>query len=178
MAKLREVATTLNPALQGSTFTHLTHPPKTANCQGECQDSPSTDNKKMPSFFNYPELYDRLIVLDGWSKTYAMTGWRLGWSVWPEEFIEKVTRMAINSYSCVSAANQVAAMAALDGPHDFLDDMMEKMKKHCKAAHGARRVAASRGQVSYPCFLRLCRQRVDRTACQRRQAARRGRHWV
>ncbi len=90
------------------------------------------ENKKMPSFFNYPELYDRLIVLDGWSKTYAMTGWRLGWSVWPEEFIEKVTRMAINSYSCVSAANQVAAMAALDGPHDFLDDMMEKFTKRRK----------------------------------------------
>ena len=86
----------------------------------------------MPSFFYYPELYDRLIVLDGWSKTYAMTGWRLGWSVWPEQFIEPVTRMAINSYSCVSAANQVAAMAALDGPHDFLDDMMEKFDKRRK----------------------------------------------
>jgi len=90
------------------------------------------DNKKMPSFFYYPELYDRLIVLYGWSKTYAMTGWRLGWSVWPEQFIEPVTRMAINSYSCVSAANQVAAMAALDGPHDFLDDMMEKFDKRRK----------------------------------------------
>jgi aspartate/methionine/tyrosine aminotransferase len=90
------------------------------------------DNKKMPSFFYYPELYDRLIVLDGWSKTYAMTGWRLGWSVWPQQFIELVTRMAINSYSCVSAANQVAATAALDGPHDFLDDMMEKFNKRRK----------------------------------------------
>ena len=90
------------------------------------------DNKKMPSFFYYPELYDRLIVLDGWSKTYAMTGWRLGWSVWPQQFIELVTKMAINSYSCVSAANQVAAMAALDGPHDFLDDMMEKFNKRRK----------------------------------------------
>ena len=70
----------------------------------------------MPSFFNYPKLYDRLIVLDGWSKTYAMTGWRLGWSVWPEQLIELVTRMAINSYSCVSAANQVAAIAALEWP--------------------------------------------------------------
>ena len=90
------------------------------------------DNKKMPSFFYYPELYNRLIVLDGWSKTYAMTGWRLGWSVWPEEFIEKVTRMAINSYSCVSAANQVAAIAALDGPHDFLEDMMDKFSKRRK----------------------------------------------
>ena len=90
------------------------------------------DNKKMPSFFNYPELYDRLIVLDGWSKTYAMTGWRLGWSVWPEQFIELVTRMAINSYSCVSAANQVAAIAALEGPHDFLEDMMKQFTRRRK----------------------------------------------
>lgn len=87
------------------------------------------DGKKMPSFFYYPEIYDRLIVLDGWSKTYAMTGWRLGWSVWPQELIDKVTRLAINSYSCVSAANQIAAITALDGPHDFLDDMMEKFSK-------------------------------------------------
>ena len=90
------------------------------------------DNKKMPSFFNYPELYDRLLVLDGWSKTYAMTGWRLGWSVWPEQFIELVTRMAINSYSCVSAANQVAAIAALEGPHDFLEDMMKQFTRRRK----------------------------------------------
>ena len=86
----------------------------------------------MPSFFYYPKLYDRLIVLDGWSKTYAMTGWRLGWSVWPEQLIELVTRMAINSYSCVSAANQVAAIAALNGPHDFLEDMMIKFNKRRK----------------------------------------------
>jgi len=90
------------------------------------------DGKKMPSFFYYPELYDRLIVMDGWSKTYAMTGWRLGWSVWPETLIDKVTRMAINSYSCVSASNQVAALAALEGSHDFLDDMMEKFDKRRK----------------------------------------------
>ena len=90
------------------------------------------DGKKMPSFFYYPELYDRLIVLDGWSKTYAMTGWRLGWSVWPEKLVEMVTRLAINSYSCVSAANQVAALAALEGPHDFLDDMMDKFNKRRK----------------------------------------------
>ena len=87
------------------------------------------DGKKMPSFFHYPELYDRLIVMDGWSKTYAMTGWRLGWSVWPENLIDNVTRMAINSYSCVSAASQVAGLAALDGPHDFLNEMMDKFTK-------------------------------------------------
>ena len=90
------------------------------------------DGNQMPSFFYYPKLYDRLIVLDGWSKTYAMTGWRLGWSVWPEQLIELVTRMAINTYSCVSAANQIAAIAALDGPHDFLEDMMSKFNKRRK----------------------------------------------
>ena len=87
------------------------------------------DGKSMPSFFYYPELYDRLIVMDGWSKTYAMTGWRLGWSVWPKSLIENVTKMAINSYSCVSAANQVAALAALEGPHEFINDMMIKFDK-------------------------------------------------
>ena len=87
------------------------------------------DGKSMPSFFYYPELYNRLIVMDGWSKTYAMTGWRLGWSVWPKNLIEKVTKMAINSYSCVSSANQVAALTALEGSHEFLNDMMEKFNK-------------------------------------------------
>ena len=90
------------------------------------------DGNSMPSFFNYPELYDRVIILDGWSKTYAMTGWRLGWSVWPEKLIDLVTRMAINSYSCVSSANQIAAIAALEGPHDFLDDMMTQFSKRRK----------------------------------------------
>ena len=87
------------------------------------------DGKSMPSFFYYPELFDRLIVMDGWSKTYAMTGWRLGWSVWPKNLIENVTKMAINSYSCVSAANQVAALAALEGSHEFIKDMMKKFDK-------------------------------------------------
>ncbi|MAK12679.1 MAG: aspartate aminotransferase [Candidatus Pelagibacter sp.] len=87
------------------------------------------DRKKMPSFFYYPELFNRLIIMDGWSKTYAMTGWRLGWSVWPESLIENVTKMAINSYSCVSAANQVAALVALEGSHSFLNDMMNKFEK-------------------------------------------------
>ena len=110
----------------------LTKFPHVAVLSDEIYSRQIYDNKKMPSFFNYPELYDRLIVLDGWSKTYAMTGWRLGWSVWPEQFIELVTRMAINSYSCVSAANQVAAIAALEGPHDFLEDMMKQFTRRRK----------------------------------------------
>ncbi len=61
--------------------------------------------KKMPSFLNYPELFDRLIVLDGWSKTYAMTGWRMGWSIWPEKIVDEVIKLCINDHSCPAAAS-------------------------------------------------------------------------
>ncbi len=84
------------------------------------------DNKKMPTFFNYPELYNRLIVLDGWSKTYCMTGWRLGWSVWPEQLIEHVIKFCVNNHSCVNAAIQYGGIAALNGPEDELINVLEK----------------------------------------------------
>ncbi|MDC1476434.1 aminotransferase class I/II-fold pyridoxal phosphate-dependent enzyme, partial [Pelagibacteraceae bacterium] len=48
------------------------------------------EKKEIPSLLNYPDLYERLIVLNGWSKTYAMTGWRLGWGVWPKKLIDYV----------------------------------------------------------------------------------------
>ena len=84
------------------------------------------DQKKMPTFFDYPDLYDRLIVLDGWSKAYSMTGWRLGWSVWPEKLAEHVIKFCVNNHSCVNAAIQFGAIAALDGPDDSINTMMEK----------------------------------------------------
>ena len=84
------------------------------------------DGKEMPSFFNYPDLRDRLIVLEGWSKAYSMTGWRLGWSFWPEHLIEHVNKLVINSVSCVNAAAQFAGIAALDGPDDSINEMMRK----------------------------------------------------
>tara|TARA_B100001173_G_scaffold95779_1_gene82892 strand:+ start:712 stop:1875 length:1164 start_codon:yes stop_codon:yes gene_type:complete len=90
------------------------------------------DGKKMPTFFNYPHLYNRLIVLDGWSKSYAMTGWRLGWSVWPEELIEHVFKFIVNNHSCVNAAIQFGAIAALDGPDDSINFMMDKFKQRRK----------------------------------------------
>ena len=71
--------------------------------------------KEMPTFFNYPELRERLIVLEGWSKAYSMTGWRLGWSFWPKNLVEHVNKLLINSVSCVNAAAQFAGIAALDG---------------------------------------------------------------
>ena len=60
--------------------------------------------KKCQHFLIIQNLQDRLIVLDGWSKAYAMTGWRMGWSVWPEELIPHVNKLIINSVSCVNAA--------------------------------------------------------------------------
>ena len=93
------------------------------------------DNKEMPTFFNYPELQDRLIVLDGWSKAYSMTGWRMGWSVWPENLVEHVTKLIINSVSCVNAPSQFAGIAALDGPDDSIDIMMKEFTLRRKLIH-------------------------------------------
>ncbi|MDC0409652.1 pyridoxal phosphate-dependent aminotransferase [Pelagibacteraceae bacterium] len=93
------------------------------------------DGKEMPTFFNYPDLQDRLIVLDGWSKAYSMTGWRMGWSVWPEKLIPHITKLAINSFSCVNAPSQFAGIAALDGPDDPIHDMMKKFDERRKLIH-------------------------------------------
>ena len=84
------------------------------------------DQKEIPTLLNYPDLYERLIVLNGWSKTYAMTGWRLGWSVWPENLIEHVFKFCVNSHSCVNAPAQYGAIAALNGPEDHLKLMIEE----------------------------------------------------
>ena len=90
------------------------------------------DGKEMPTFFNYPDLYDRLIILDGWSKAYSMTGWRLGWAVWPEKLLEHVIKFCVNNHSCVNAAIQFGGIAALDGPDDSINFMMEKFTKRRK----------------------------------------------
>ena len=68
------------------------------------------------SLLQYPEIRDRLIVIDGWSKTYAMTGWRIGYGIWPKSLFSHAERLAVNSYSCVNAVTQYAAIAALEGP--------------------------------------------------------------
>jgi aspartate aminotransferase len=72
----------------------------------------------------YPEIRDRLILLDGWSKTYAMTGWRLGYSIWPQSLYENARKLAVNSYSCVNAPAQFAGLAALTGPQEAVRAMV------------------------------------------------------
>jgi aspartate/methionine/tyrosine aminotransferase len=82
------------------------------------------DNVPHASMLVYPEIADRLILLDGWSKTYAMTGWRLGYAVWPKALAEHATRLAINIHSCVNAATQWAGIEALKGPQDAVERMV------------------------------------------------------
>ncbi len=82
------------------------------------------DGREHVSLLSYPSLSDRLILLDGWSKTYAMTGWRMGYGVWPASLVEHATRLAINSHSCVNAAAQYAGIAALTGPQDSVAAMV------------------------------------------------------
>lgn len=82
------------------------------------------DGREHVSLLTYPSLRERLILLDGWSKTYAMTGWRMGFSVWPKAMIEAATRLAINCHSCVNASAQYAGLAALTGPQDDVHKMV------------------------------------------------------
>lgn len=81
------------------------------------------DGREHVCLLSYPEIADRVILLDGWSKTYAMTGWRLGFSVWPGELINHAEKLAVNSHSCVNSAAQYAGLAALTGPQDSVDRM-------------------------------------------------------
>ncbi|MGB0507305.1 MAG: pyridoxal phosphate-dependent aminotransferase [Pikeienuella sp.] len=82
------------------------------------------DGVEHVSLMGYPEIRDRLILLDGWSKTYAMTGWRLGYSVWPDALISDAEKFCVNAHSCVNAPTQFAGLAALTGPQDAVDEMM------------------------------------------------------
>lgn len=99
--------------------------PHVAIMSDEIYDRILYDGREHVCFLNYEHLRDRLILLNGWSKTYAMTGWRLGYSVWPSNLVEPVTRLAINCHSCVNAATQFAGIEALKGPQDRVDEMVK-----------------------------------------------------
>jgi aspartate aminotransferase len=76
-----------------------------------------------------PLLPDRTILLDGCSKTFAMTGWRLGFAALPEPLVEPVTRLIINSVSCTATFTQMAAIAALEGPWEPVEEMVAEFAK-------------------------------------------------
>jgi aspartate/methionine/tyrosine aminotransferase len=90
----------------------------------EIYDGMTYDGEAHVSLLTYPDIRDRLILLNGFSKTWAMTGWRIGWSVWPPALYDKVRKLAVNCWSCVNAATQYAGIAAIDGPQDAVADMV------------------------------------------------------
>ncbi len=81
------------------------------------------------SLLTYPEIRDRLILLDGWSKTYAMTGWRLGYALWPEKLHDFMRKLAVNAWSCVNAPTQFAGIEALEGPQDSVAAMVAEFDR-------------------------------------------------
>jgi aspartate/methionine/tyrosine aminotransferase len=80
------------------------------------------------SIASLPGMADRTIVLDGFSKTYAMTGWRLGYALLPERLVTPFSRLIINSVSCTSAFSQIAAAEALTGPQDEVEAMVQEFR--------------------------------------------------
>jgi aspartate/methionine/tyrosine aminotransferase len=101
----------------------LARNPQTAVLSDEIYGRLTYDGQEHASLLAYPELRDQVIGLDGWSKTHAMTGWRLGFGVWPQALVADAERLAINSHSCVNTAAQYAGLAALTGPQDHVGAM-------------------------------------------------------
>ncbi len=90
------------------------------------------DNHPHVSMLSYPSIRDQLILLDGWSKTYAMTGWRIGYSIWPESLYDKARKLAVNAWSCVNAPTQFAGIEALTGPQDAVTHMVQSFDERRK----------------------------------------------
>jgi aspartate aminotransferase len=80
------------------------------------------------SIASLPDMAERTIILDGFSKTYAMTGWRLGYAIVPKDFVTPMTRLIVNSVSCTNAATQWAGVEALTGPQDSVDVMVREFQ--------------------------------------------------
>jgi aspartate aminotransferase len=115
----------------------LARHPNVAILSDEIYDVMTYDGEAHCSLLTFPELRDRLIILNGWSKTWAMTGWRMGWSIWPNSaesgrLYDKVRKLAVNCWSCVNAPSQYAGIAAIDGPQDDVDKMMRAFDRRRK----------------------------------------------
>jgi len=103
--------------------------PYAAVLSDEIYDRMLYDGAEHISLLSFPEIRNRVILLNGWSKAYAMTGWRLGWSIWPTALVDRVRRLAVNAWSCVNAPAQYAGIAALEGPQDSVTRMVEEFDR-------------------------------------------------
>ena len=103
--------------------------PEVAILSDEIYGQMTYDGLAHTSLLTYPSIRDRLIMLDGWSKTYAMTGWRMGYAVWPDALVDKVRKLAVNCWSCVNAPAQWAGIEALTGPQDAVHAMVAEFDR-------------------------------------------------
>jgi aspartate aminotransferase len=103
--------------------------PDVAVMSDEIYDHMVYDGETHVCLLTYPSIRDRLILLNGWSKTYAMTGWRLGYAVWPGKLYDYARKLAVNLHSCVNASAQYAGLAALKGPQDEVTKMVAEFDK-------------------------------------------------
>jgi aspartate/methionine/tyrosine aminotransferase len=106
--------------------------PDVAVLSDEIYDHMVYDGETHVCLLAYPSIRDRLILLNGWSKTYAMTGWRLGYAVWPGKLYDYARKLAVNLHSCVNAAAQFAGLAALTGPQDEVANMVAEFDRRRK----------------------------------------------
>jgi aspartate/methionine/tyrosine aminotransferase len=106
--------------------------PDVAVMSDEIYDQMLYDGEQHVCLLSYPSIRDRLILLNGWSKTYAMTGWRLGYAVWPGKLYDYARKLAVNLHSCVNASAQFAGLAALTGPQDAVTHMVAEFDKRRK----------------------------------------------
>jgi aspartate aminotransferase len=103
--------------------------PDVAVMSDEIYDHMVYDGEKHVCLLSYPEIRDRLILLNGWSKTFAMTGWRLGYAVWPDKLYDFARKLAVNLHSCVNASAQYAGIAALTGPKGDVRSMVAEFDR-------------------------------------------------
>ena len=106
--------------------------PDVAVMSDEIYDHMVYDGETHVCLLTYPSIRDRLILLNGWSKTYAMTGWRLGYAVWPGKLYDYARKLAVNLHSCVNASAQYAGLAALKGSQDEVTKMVVEFDKRRK----------------------------------------------
>ena len=90
------------------------------------------DDHRHISLKSFPQISERVIVLDGWSKTYAMTGWRLGYGIFPTSIFNYAEKLAINCHSCVNVASQYAGIEALTGSQQDVENMVKEFDQRRK----------------------------------------------
>jgi aspartate aminotransferase len=120
------------------------------------------------SIASYPGMLEKTIILDGFSKTYAMTGWRMGYGVMPAWLVDAVNKLMVNSCSCVASFTQRAGIAALRGPQEPVDAMVAEFRRRRDAfCQGLNRIPGFRCTVPGGAFYAIRQRGGDRDSFER-----------